>query len=369
MIRVLSVPYSQRNPYFRLFYEALARYGVAVSYASRLTESALEGPEAPDVVHIHWGMELHWRSGSRRLRREASELVRWGRILKKARDAGITVIWTVHELYPPENARWWDAIGYAMCGHAADLCICHSGHARDTLARRYLVPRRRTITVPIGTYSGVVSTEHSRDRIRDRFELIDGARLLVCFGDLRPRKGIEIAIEAARRLGHPYQLVIAGDAPSAYTRTWLADLQARTPLPPNVKLEVGRLDDQTLTDLIGSADCVLLPYLSIFGSSALSLCAALGRGVVASDLAYFREVLALEPDAGVLATPGDAVALAGAVQTYFATDPATRHAAAARLSDALAWENVVAPVAQWLNAHVSPRSRRSGSEAVLQPHV
>ena len=96
---------------------------------------------------------------------------------------------------------------------------------------------------------------------------------------------------------------------------------------------------------------MLLPYLQIFGSSALSLCLALGRGVVASDLPYFREVLAMEPQAGVLAKPGDPAALARAIEEFFSGPPSPpspmRHEAARRLGERLAWDKIIGPIGEW----------------------
>jgi glycosyltransferase involved in cell wall biosynthesis len=112
-------------------------------------------------------------------------------------------------------------------------------------------------------------------------------------------------------------------------------------------MRLERLQDHVLATLLGAADCVLLPYLQIFGSSAFSLCLALGRGVVASDLPYFREVLSLEPMAGVLAKAGDPAALAHAIEEFFSEPTAERHEAARRLGQKLAWDKIIPPVGEW----------------------
>jgi glycosyltransferase involved in cell wall biosynthesis len=72
--------------------------------------------------------------------------------------------------------------------------------------------------------------------------------------------------------------------------------------------------------------------------------------VVASDLPYFREVLADDPTAGVFCRPDDASGLAAAVETFFAGDVPARHAAARRLADRYAWSEVIKPVAERMTA-------------------
>jgi glycosyltransferase involved in cell wall biosynthesis len=352
-IRVLSFPNTQRNPYFRLYYEALAPYGVRVTYTDDVASVLGSRGEARfDVLHLHWLIERNWRRGQHRRERIRSAW-RWWRFLRSVRAAGVRVVWTAHEVAPPEGGGWLDVVGYALCGMYCDLCICHSTLSRRSVARRCFVARRKTLTIPIGTYAGVVPLTRDRALINERFGLSPQSRLLVVFGDLRPRKGIEVAIEAASLLGRPYELVIAGDAPGTPLKPYVESLRERVANTPNVRGDFRRLEDQELAELIGAADCVLLPYLEIFASSALSLSLALGRAVVASDLPYFREVLALDADAAVLATPGDAEALARAVREFFDKPIEGRHAAAQRLANRLTWDVLIPPIGKWLVANTS----------------
>jgi beta-1,4-mannosyltransferase len=348
VIRVVSYPDDDRNPYFAQFYRALEPYGVTVAYTNRIDDRMLSNPERPfDVLHFHWGLEHIWRWRKRGRMWEFLSLMGWARFLLLARRKGVRVVWTAHELAPPEDGRWFDVLGYAMCAHAADLCICHSGHVRRLLRRRFGVSARKVVSLPIGTNFDTMPAPAGRVAASAEFGVSATSRLLVCFGDLRPRKGIEIAVRAVELLGNLYELVVAGSAPASIHEAWVRDLERSCRAIPNVRVRIERLPEQALATLLGAADCVLLPYLQIFGSSALSLSLALGRGVVASDLPYFREVLALEPKAGVLAKPGDPAALARAIEEYFSEPAAVRHEAAGRLGQKLAWDKIIAPVGEW----------------------
>jgi glycosyltransferase involved in cell wall biosynthesis len=344
----VSYPDDDRNPYFAQFYRALEPYGVTVAYTNRIDDQMVSNPERPfDVLHFHWGLEHMWRWRKRGKVWELLSLLGWARFLRLARRKGVRVVWTAHELAPAEEGRWFDVLGYAMCAHAADLCICHSSHVRTLLKRRFGVSARKVIRMPIGTNFDTIPAPAGRAAASAEFGVSATSRLLVCFGDLRPRKGIEIAVRAVELLGNPYELVVAGSAPAAVHQAWVRDLERSCRAIPNIRVRIERLPDQVLATLLGAADCVLLPYLKIFGSSALSLSLALGRGVVASDLAYFREVLALEPKAGVLAKPGDPAALARAIEQFFSEPAEVRHEAARRLGEKLAWDKIIAPVGEW----------------------
>ena len=75
MTRVLSFPNEHINPYFQLFYDALAPYDVTVSYASRVAEIREALARAPfDVLHLHWSIPRLWRTGRTRAERIASGL-------------------------------------------------------------------------------------------------------------------------------------------------------------------------------------------------------------------------------------------------------------------------------------------------------
>lgn len=113
----------------------------------------------------------------------------------------------------------------------------------------------------------------------------------------------------------------------------------------------------------GASDVVLLPYHKITGSSAFMTAMTLGRGVVASDLPYFREVLVGHEDAGRLFPAGDAASLAGAIREYLSIPAERRQSAARALARECAWDKVIGPVASALKQCVTKRSGSRRKEA------
>jgi glycosyltransferase involved in cell wall biosynthesis len=350
---VLAYPEAHINPYHDLFYGALKPCGIDVTFTQRVDREIVQSTQW-DVIHLHWSIERIWRHGVARGRSPLRAIADWWMLLRDIRRNGVRIVWTAHELSPPDDRHWTDVLGYAICAHAAHLCICHGSLARRDLIRRFGVRPRKILSMPIGTYSGVLPPPRAGSLTRERLGVPADARLLLCFGGLRPRKGVEVALRAAALLSEDHVVVVAGDAASVSLRPWTERL-ARTYASPNTRVLLQRLDTQALADLLAAADCVLLPYLHIYGSSTLSLSLACGRAVVASALPYFSELLSLEPDAGVLAAPGDPQALARAVREFFSKPVAERHAAAARLGTRLEWATLIAPVAEWLDAN-APRA-------------
>jgi glycosyltransferase involved in cell wall biosynthesis len=364
-LRIASCPQPSVNPYFGLYFGALARFGVEVEYVRNVMQTPIVGPDgrAFEAVHLHWSVERHWRAFGGSTVAQLWGLWRWGRFLRRIKRAGVKVLWTVHELSPPEGGTLIDTRGYGLCARAADLCVCHSEACRQLVVQRFKVDASRTMVIPHGSYEGVLVPTQSREATREQRDLPAARRLLLCFGSQRPRKGLEVALEAMRHLGDGFHLVIQASTPSSKLRKWLDSLRDEHRGSRNVTF-VDETDHDTLANLLNAADCVILPYLDIVGSGALAASLTLGRGVVVSDLPYFRESLAGAPEAGVFFPPGDARGLADAVRLYFSADDSRHRAAARQLADRLRWSDLVTPIGEWLQAHCnSERFHLSAAEA------
>jgi beta-1,4-mannosyltransferase len=357
-LRIASWPRPGINPYCQLYYGALARFGVMVEYVDDITSLRVGGPSGRplDVVHFHWNIEGIWRAFGRGPVRQLYGLMAFQLLLRRLKGAGVTILWTAHELAPPEEATWIDRLGYRLCVQSADLCLCHSEVCRQDVRRSFGVAAERTLVIPIGTYEGVLAPTRSADATRVRWRLPSNRPLLLCFGYQRPRKGLEVALEAMQRLASEYHLVIHCSTRGGARRKWLRGLQEAYRGAPNVTFLHQELEGSDLADLLQAADCVILPYLEIVGSAALAASLTAGRGVVVSDLPYFRESLAQEPDAGVFFRAGDPDGLAEAVATFFSIDRASREAAVSRLARDRRWDDVVTPVGEWLRARCDERA-------------
>jgi glycosyltransferase involved in cell wall biosynthesis len=351
-IRLVSFPTPSVNPYYALYYGGLARFGVEVEYRNDIVDLVLDGPTGRtfDAVHFHWDLEKVWRAFGRSAAARSRGVWKWYQFLRRARRAGLKVLWTVHELEPIAGGSRIDWLGYLFCSRAADLCICHSELCRQEFVKRFSAAALKTIMIPHGTYDGVLVPTQERDVTCARWKLPTERRLLLTHGFQVPRKGLDVALEAMRWLEDDYHLVVQTSA-TEVQRRWLNGLVNAYGASPNVSFILERLSDVDLANLLAAADCILLPYLRIVSSGALAAALTVGRGVVVSDLGYFREALAREPEAAVFFPPGDAPKLAAAVSAFFAVDASRRHAAASRLAARLRWEDLVTPIGEWLQGH------------------
>ncbi len=175
---------------------------------------------------------------------------------------------------------------------------------------------------------------------------------MLTWGLLGPGKGIEWAIDALDELHdldpHPEYVIAGSTHPKvrehhgeAY-REMLVDRAAASTSAAHVTFDDTYRDLASLTELIQSADVVVLPYDSRdqVTSGVLVDAVAAGRPVVSTAFPHAVELLA--SGAGIVVPQRDPVALGRAIRSVL-TDPqlaASMAAEARRLAPGLSWPAV-----------------------------
>jgi len=159
--------------------------------------------------------------------------------------------------------------------------------------------------------------------------------VVLCFGLMRPYKGIDVLLEAWRGIDDA-ELWVVG-----LPKMDIAPLQAAA--PPNVRFVPRFVADAELPAYFRRADLVVLPYREIDQSGVLFTALAFGTPLLLSAVGGFPEVAA--SGAAELVPPGDPAALHDALSRLLA-DPAARErlAAAARQAAATtySWDAIAA---------------------------
>jgi beta-1,4-mannosyltransferase len=335
------------NPYFALCHAALEKHGIVAVDDLEVDVEELRGRAgALHALHLHWPEDI-WRQdfgpATGRLGR-ASRAVRrlfyLRRFLRAARAMGIARVWTVHNMEPHEGAYRWDHYGYRLLARETDLVICHSRSTMEAVQREYR-PRGRVILMPIGELGSAYPAARPRAEVLGELGLDPERPTVACLGRLRDYKGLDLACEAVGRLDGRVQLIMGGPSHAGFDA---APLRAAVERTPGLVLIDRAVTDQEFADIMGASDAALLSYRKITGSAALLSALGFGRGVIASDLAYFREILDGEPDAGLLVPSRDPDDWARAIEAYLARPAEVRRRAASRLADRYSWDRSVEPL-------------------------
>ena len=236
----------------------------------------------------------------------------------------------------------------------ADVVVVMTDTARDRLLGGFGVNGDSVIVIPHGAVTPPVSTavdspsvtvDHAVCRTHHR------PRLLT-WGLLGPGKGIEWAIDAFAELHDldPAPTYVIAGATHPKVREWagesyremLVDRAERSGSGSSVSFDDSYRDLQSLTDLIRSADLVVLPYDSDdqVTSGVLVDAVAAGRPVVSTAFPHAVELLA--SGAGIVVPQRDPAALAAAIRSVLTDAERARSMAAEarRLAPDLSWPAV-----------------------------
>ena len=245
----------------------------------------------------------------------------------------------------------------------------------DTACRRLLagfdVDADKVIVIPHGAATPPQST--SMVGAAHRRGAGHRPRLLT-WGLLGPGKGIEWAIDAFAELADldpaPTYVIAGATHPKVREhageeyREMLVDRAERSGSGPSVSFDDSYRDLEALTDLIRSADLVVLPYDSADQVTSGVLVDAVAAGCPVVSTAFPHAVELLASGAGIVVPQRDPAALAAAIRTVLTdTDRADAMAAEARrLAPELSWEAVGATVRRARRALVDRAAgRRTGA--------
>jgi glycosyltransferase involved in cell wall biosynthesis len=338
-VQVVDPP-AYTPPYDRALCAALARAGAEVEL---ITSPFLFGsvPE-PDGYRVD---ELFYRhagragaGGSRgvRLAKLAGHLPGMARLRSRARDADLvhfqwlTVpgldaallphrprVLTVHDP-PPASGR--GHAGWRAAAGRMDALISHSDAGADRVADALRVDRDRIRVIRHGAFDYLTG-------IADRRPLPAGLAaaegpVVLCFGLIRPYKGIDVLLEAFRDL-EGAELWIVGRAMIDLNplRTLAARCRSTVRFVPRF------ITDPEIPALFERADLVVLPYREADQSGVLYTALAFGKPIVATAVGGFTDLAAY--DAVRLVSPGDAGELERALADLLADRSARDELAAA----------------------------------------
>ena len=380
-LRVASFPGrgNPNNPYVDLFYDAMEKHAVGLVQELEPTSEWIQAHrEKVDAVHLHWP-DVTWRSFTpsrnrrvrawvqatipgawrviglvdrvsatpwavtqRQKRRKLVGVLHFLAFLRQAKRNGLRIIWTFHNVEAHEGADWMDRWGYRRLARSSDLMIFHSQGARQEAVKRYQ-PKGALVVMPHGNYRGVYPTPRPREVVFDELGLDPNVPVVSCLGMMREYKGLDTACEAMRFLGGHVHLLCAGAPHASLDLDSLRRLAARA---GNVTIVPRFLSNQEFADYAAISSALLLPYRRVTGSGALLAALSLSRGVIASDLPFFRDVLGSNTAAGTLVPPESPRALSEAIKDYLKLPSETREEAAALLADRYNWCAVVQPVVE-----------------------
>jgi len=187
-----------------------------------------------------------------------------------------------------------------------DAIVVHSEHGRGRLVGELGVEGERVHVIPHGAFAHLAGPE--RPAALAPAPLASDLPVVLCFGLMRPYKGIDLLLEAWKGI-EGAELWIVG-----MPRMDISALQAAA--PSRVRFLARFVSDGELAACFRRADLVVLPYREIDQSGVLFTALAFGKPLLLSDVGGFPEIAAT-----------------GAARTFPAGDARALHDALGELLD------------------------------------
>jgi glycosyltransferase involved in cell wall biosynthesis len=245
------------------------------------------------------------------------------------------VVLTAHDVLPREVRRG-AAVGTRAVLRGVDAVVVHSEAGRSRLVDELGVEPARVQVIPHGAFEHLTTPGTGTPA---GLEGLDGRRVVLFFGLVRPYKGVDLLIEAFAGAPADAVLLVVG-----MPRTPIEPLQRRAHelgIGDRVRFVPRFVPDEELPSYFHRADLVALPYREIDQSGVLYTALAFGAPLLLSAVGGFPEVAAR--GAARLVEPGDMASLReGLVAMLDDTDGRRRMSEAALLlaREEHSWDSV-----------------------------
>jgi glycosyltransferase involved in cell wall biosynthesis len=240
-----------------------------------------------DVVHFQWLPVQHLDAHLLPTARSTGGGGRFGKAAHRSAGSGCRpLVLTAHDVLPREP-RPGQLAAQRRLYDRFDAIVVHSEHGRARLVDELGADRDRVHVIPHGVFTHLAEQPPGAPPPPPPYET--DKPVVLCFGLMRPYKGIDMLLDAWRGTG-------AVEAPIRDAELWIAgmpkmDISAlRAAAPTGVRLDPRFITDDELPAYFERADLVVLPYLQADQSGVLFTALAFGKPLLLSDVGGFPEL-------------------------------------------------------------------------------
>lgn len=228
-------------------------------------------------------------------------------------------VMTAHYILPPDPSRR-QVSSARRAFERMDAVVAHSEHSAARLRDGVGLDPAKVHVLPHGAFDYLTRLPAEKPLPAE----LEGAEgpVILCFGLLRPYKGIEILLEAFREVEGAELWIVGNPRMDVGPLRALADAA-----PGRVRFVTRFIDEAEIPAVFRRADLLVLPYLDAEHSGVLYTGLAFGKPLLLSAIGGFPEVAAA--GAARLVPPGNAIALAAALSELVDDNAARAELAAA----------------------------------------
>ena len=276
---------------------ALQKQGCEVVYGlGRLwTDEAL----SCDIIHFQWPEYIY---GSQKHIFSDDDVARFEHRLLQLKEKGIKIFVQIHNLKPHKNQDKNVLRLYDLLYRHADVMVHMGMYSRDLLQSQY--PNARHVVIPHHIYDNVLSFSVSRQEARQRLQLLDDKKVVLCFGKFRNDKEREFVLNLKERIETLSSAAVADSSlfltPGFYRETlhtWNPKKLVRR-LYHTIRYRLAGIHfshevipEDLMQCYFCAADVVLIQRLDILNSGNLPMAFAAGKVVVGPNVGHVGQIL------------------------------------------------------------------------------
>ncbi len=270
----------------------------------------------PDVVitaHWMWFMVPSLVSVLKRVRKQCAKIA------------------LVHN-YISHDAKFYDAPLAKRFIASNDAVLCLSKGVEKEIARDF--PKKPAISIPHPNYNHF-GDKLNREVACEKLGIDSTKKNLLFFGLIRPYKGLDVLLEAAKHLDEGFQILVAGECYGDFTSYQkLIDQNKRVKTIVHQKF----IADKDVPMYFSAADLCVLPYRSATQSGVTAVAHHFDLPVVATKVGGLDEFVENEVN-GYLVPPEDPKQLAQKVTEGFATGAFEQFSENLKKSTPISWSD------------------------------
>jgi len=246
-----------------------------------------------------------------------------------ARFTPLPIVSVVHNPADHDSGPVARRAARAVLGRSAAY-FCHAAEVERRVAS--IFPGRPTAVHPLPPERIDMGTAR-RQAARSRLGVPPDRVAVLCFGLIRPYKGVDVLLDAFAQApaGCPLVLLLAGE-PWGRTAEALRRRITTPELAGRVVSHLAWVPEDEVGDWFAAADAAVLPYRSATGSAVAAQALGYGLPIVGSAVGGIRDVVG-DGTTGLLVPPGNPNALATALAKI--ADPSLRCRLRAGVEDAV----------------------------------
>jgi beta-1,4-mannosyltransferase len=296
---VVYSPEFVKNSYQRNLYSKFERFKYEVQSVNHLVidDKLVKATFARRFVfHQHWLKDIYWEAFSEK--EGVAAIARHIGILRALKAYGAKICWTLHNIIDHDATPLQEelsAVALQQMAEVSNHIFIHTHGAGELLSShcgRDLSEKFELLEHPL--YDNLLNSTAPCLPEEIKQQEVDGRRILLSVGMIRPYKGVPDLIRAFQQVvldnkDHGLHLIIAGelDDPEVLETLEGMDKQTRS----CISLLARRLQDDELAGLMQTAHVFVTSYKKILTSGSYYLATTFAKPTVAPRMGMFAEII------------------------------------------------------------------------------